>query len=116
MNDPSKVEPPDNPHLGKQIDQLLSKYVGDPQFPHPEEVRKMAAEFLVRRSELEAKIREQRDVQKQLEAYRDRYVDLYDFAPLGYVTLDEEGYIQEINRVLPASVKNFDGVAATAGS
>ena len=34
---------------------------------------------------------------KQLEAYRDRYVDLYDFAPLGYVTLDEEGYIQEIN-------------------
>jgi len=32
-----------------------------------------------------------------LEAYRDRYVDLYDFAPLGYVTLDEDGYVQEIN-------------------
>jgi len=32
-----------------------------------------------------------------LETYRDRYVDLYDFAPLGYVTLDEDGYIQEIN-------------------
>jgi len=97
MNDPRKVEPPDNPHLGKQVDQLLSKYLGNPQSPHPEEVRKMAAEFLVRRSELEAKVREQRDIQKQLETYRDRYVDLYDFAPLGYVTLDEEGYIQEIN-------------------
>ena len=34
---------------------------------------------------------------KALEAYRDRYVDLYDFAPLGYVTLDEDGYVQEIN-------------------
>ncbi len=97
MNDPRKVEPPDNPHLGKQVDQLLSKYVGNPQSPQPEEVRQMAAEFLVWRRELEAKIREQRDIQKQLETYRDRYVDLYDFAPLGYVTLDEEGYIQEIN-------------------
>ena len=36
-------------------------------------------------------------MQKRLEAYRDRYVDLYDFAPVGYVTFDEEGYIQEIN-------------------
>ena len=35
--------------------------------------------------------------QRHLEAYRNRYVDLYDFAPLGYVTLDEDGYIQEIN-------------------
>ena len=32
-----------------------------------------------------------------MEAYRDRYVDLYDSAPAGYVTLDEDGYIQEIN-------------------
>ena len=46
---------------------------------------------------MEAEIREHRDTHKQLEAYRDRYVDLYDFAPLGYVTLDDEGYIQEIN-------------------
>jgi PAS domain S-box-containing protein len=34
---------------------------------------------------------------QQLEAYRDRYVDLYELAPVGYVTLDEEGYVQEIN-------------------
>ena len=32
-----------------------------------------------------------------MEAYRDRYVDLYDFAPLGYATLDGDGYVQEIN-------------------
>jgi PAS domain S-box-containing protein len=38
-----------------------------------------------------------RETQRQLEDYRDRYVDLYDSAPLGYVSLDEEGYIQEMN-------------------
>ena len=32
-----------------------------------------------------------------MEDYRDRYIDLYDFAPLGYTSLDEDGYIQEIN-------------------
>ena len=43
------------------------------------------------------KNKELQETQRRLEAYRDRYIDLYDFAPLGYVTLDEDGYIQEIN-------------------
>ena len=38
-----------------------------------------------------------RTTQHQLEDYRDRYIDLYDFVPLGYTSLDEDGYIQEIN-------------------
>ena len=51
----------------------------------------------LRQSELERQNEELRATQRHLEAYRDRYVDLYDFAPLGYVTLDEDGYVQEIN-------------------
>jgi DNA-binding NtrC family response regulator len=47
--------------------------------------------------ELEVKNEELQEIQRRVEAYRDRYIDLYDFAPLGYVTLDEDGYIQEIN-------------------
>ena len=53
--------------------------------------------LLAQRQELEAKNKELQEAQRRLEAYRDRYVDLYDFAPLGYVTFDEDGYIQEIN-------------------
>ena len=32
-----------------------------------------------------------------LEKSRDRYVDLYDFSPVGYLTLSREGMISEIN-------------------
>jgi PAS domain S-box-containing protein len=60
--------------------------------------RKQTEERLrAQQAELEAKNRELEEAQRRLEAYRDRYVDLYDFAPLGYVTIDEDGYIQEIN-------------------
>ena len=77
--------------------ELLRTYVSDPQSPQPDEVQRLVSEFEVRQTELEAQNQELREAKRQLEAYRDRYVDLYDFAPLGYATLDEDGYVQEIN-------------------
>jgi PAS domain S-box-containing protein len=59
--------------------------------------KRIEEELRTQRRELETKNKELQETQKRLEAYRDRYVNLYDFAPLGYVTLDEEGYVQEIN-------------------
>jgi len=47
--------------------------------------------------EVEGQNRELRDAQQLLEESRDRYADLYDFAPLGYVTLTEKGIVSEIN-------------------
>ena len=32
-----------------------------------------------------------------LQQYHDRYADLYDSAPVGYASFDEDGYVQEIN-------------------
>ena len=32
-----------------------------------------------------------------LEEARDRYIDLYEFAPVGYITINREGLISEIN-------------------
>src|SRR5579871_4496965 len=38
-----------------------------------------------------------REMQLSLELSRDRYAELYDFAPLAYATLDHGGVIKEIN-------------------
>jgi len=62
-----------------------------------EEVQRLLHEIELRQSELERQNEELRTMQQHLEAYKDRYVDLYDFAPLGYATLDKDGYVQEIN-------------------
>jgi PAS domain S-box-containing protein len=56
---------------------------------------KQAEEELLRsHAELENRVTERT---AELEKSRNRYSDLYDFAPLGYVTLDGHGIIREIN-------------------
>ncbi|MBI3543508.1 MAG: PAS domain S-box protein, partial [Deltaproteobacteria bacterium] len=54
-------------------------------------------ELEVHQLELELQNRELHDSHRLLEESRSRYVDLYDFAPVGYLTLDHRGDIQEIN-------------------
>ena len=54
-------------------------------------------ELRVHQVELEMQNEALRQQQTELEAARDRYVDLYDFAPVGYLTLTVDGMIDEIN-------------------
>jgi PAS domain S-box-containing protein len=51
----------------------------------------------VHQVEIEMQNEEHRRSQIDLEESRDRYVDFYDFAPTGYITLNHEGMIHEIN-------------------
>jgi PAS domain S-box-containing protein len=62
-----------------------------------EDARKLIHELRVHQIELEMQNEELRNAQLELAESRDRYFDLYDFAPIGYFTLDEKGLILEVN-------------------
>src|SRR5437870_10819681 len=59
--------------------------------------RELIKELQVHQLELEIQNRELRNTQQQLAHSRVRYADLYDFSPIGYASLDENGAIEEIN-------------------
>jgi PAS domain S-box-containing protein len=58
---------------------------------------KLLREIEAHQAELETKIQELRRSQEDLEASRNKYALLYDFAPVGYFTFDREGVIQSVN-------------------
>ena len=52
----------------------------------------------VKKIELERQIEELRRSNRELQASRDKYALLYDFAPVGYFTLNSDGVIQTVNQ------------------
>ncbi|MCE8422844.1 MAG: PAS domain S-box protein, partial [Candidatus Methanoperedens sp.] len=61
------------------------------------DARSLIHELQVHQIELEMQNEELRRAQKELEESRDRYSDLYDFAPVGYFSFDKNGHIIEVN-------------------
>lgn len=58
---------------------------------------KLIHDLQVHQIELEMQNDELRRKQEEIEEIRKRYVDLYDFAPVGYFTFDKKGKILEVN-------------------
>jgi len=80
--------------LQRRLENIQSELRDHPQM---EEIQRVLEDLQVHRIELELQHRELRDAHSELEEARDSYADLYDFAPIGYLTLDARGKILEIN-------------------
>ena len=75
---------------------LVAKHKSIPA-TEPSNVQNLIHELSVHQVELEIQNEELRQSQIVAEEARDRYLDLYDFAPVGYFTLDEHSRIIEAN-------------------
>jgi PAS domain S-box-containing protein len=63
----------------------------------PDNIKKLVHELRVHQIELEMQNDEIRRTHEELERSRSEYVDLYDFAPVGYLTLDNKGIVLKMN-------------------
>jgi PAS domain S-box-containing protein len=83
--------------LRKQAERILA---GEPQTIRtlsPVDIKKLIHELHVYQIELEMQNEELRRLQLELQGARDKYLNLYDFAPTGYFTLDTNGIIVDVN-------------------
>jgi len=83
--------------LRKEAEEILKSKKGVPDKVSDMDFPELLHEFMVYQAELEIQNEELRVAQRRLEESQSKYVDLYDFAPIGYFTFDKHGKILEVN-------------------
>lgn len=91
------VGPDEISDLRRRAEEMLLKQPGAQDKIRPADVQRLVHELQVHQIELEMQNQELRRIQQELEASREKYFDLYDLAPVGYVTLNEKAMILEAN-------------------
>ena len=98
---PSDDPKPGDAHSGRSLRERAEEMLKAPQVDvdemSMEDVRRLLHELRVHQMELEIQNQDLRESQVELAQSCDRYSDLYEFAPVGYLTLDRHGVIQQAN-------------------
>ena len=96
-----RTTPAQSPRSAKDMraraEESLAKTRRDVARMPVQDVQRLVHELQVHQIELEMQNDELRRTQLGLAEASDRYSDLYDFAPVGYFSLDEQGRILEVN-------------------
>jgi PAS domain S-box-containing protein len=94
--DATGITPPGRPLRDEAEERLARSRKISPTLTEqpPEE---LIHELQVHQIELEMQAEELQRSQLALEESRDKYVDLYDFAPVGYLTLTDKALVKEVN-------------------
>ncbi len=94
---PRSDKPPDqSSRLRRRAEELLRQRP-DVDWKIKNDVLELIYELEIHQAELEIQNEELRRAQQELSALHSEYVDLYEFAPCGYVTLDSKGIITRCN-------------------
>ena len=83
--------------LRNRAKDLLNQSVEELQSIGDNDVRKLVNELCARQIELDIQNEKLRRAQVEIEESRQKYADLYDLAPVGYLTLTPKGLIVEAN-------------------
>lgn len=83
--------------LRQHAEMLLSKKIKNAKQVKIEDVKEIVYELQVHQIELEIQNEELRRIQAELQESQNKYLGLYNSAPTGYFTLDENGVILEVN-------------------
>ena len=87
----------DTPTLRRRAEEFLDRNPETVDTIPADDLRKLIEDLHIHQIELEMQNEELRRAQLELEKTRDRYSDLYDFAPVGYFTISDKGLILEAN-------------------
>jgi len=83
--------------LRRRANKRLDRKVDVRKDTSGEELKRLIHELKAHQVELEMYNEELRRAQVEVEEARQKYADLFDFSPVGYMTLDKRGIIREMN-------------------
>lgn len=86
-----------NPSTRRHRAEMRLQQIHRPLLDAPLDSVKLLHELQVHQVELEMQNDELRNAYAEADALRERYADIYDFAPISYFTLDPEGTILDLN-------------------
>src|SRR5215468_1804236 len=100
MTSPDDAEAPRGRHLRDRAEQMWHSRHEDLTAKSPEEILRLVQELQIHEIELQLQNQELRENQRDLEDSRQELRDLYDFAPVAYLTIDVDGVIVRANLTL----------------